>query len=539
MVERALVGTFSALMLCACQLGEGNGATMLPDPDAPFTLPPLQTTVEQYELVVPEQTLKLFADDVDAPEQPAVFVHDGKRHDILLRLRGNSSRYWPKRSWRVEFVDNKFEGRKKVNLISEWMDGTMMVEKLGFDLLAAMHAPSPVAKYVRLVINGHYEGVYLDAERVDKDFLDAHRFFDDDASIYRCGRKDCEMKPWRAAFQSNWQKKTNEHEGRQELDTILERITFTPEPDLASVLGQRIELELYLRTMVMDALISNNTTEDSRSYFIHDRISGRWIYVPWDLNNSALRWTPGSNVGGRPRIDRPMFGFSVTDSWVQARYEERVITHPEIAWHPISSNLNTRIAMNPELRARLVVLLERAQRELFQADVFGARVDAIHALLRPHMADDPYMSIEKFDDAPRYLKDYNAARVEFIQAELARLTAPPTLVISALDPHQQRVALKNLGASPIELRNLVLVTNVRSTTFSPNLPARTLGPGESIDLEAKALGLTFSSKGELALFDPTRVTPLDVLFYGEIPSGTVYARGEADPLRWELADQDD
>src|SRR5690606_38328844 len=138
----------------------------------------------------------------------------------------------------------------------------------------------------------------------------------DDASIYRCGRKDCEMKPWYASFQKAWEKKTNEREGRSELDAILNAITFTPEPSLAAVLGERLELELYMRAMVMDALISNTTIEDSRSYFIHDRVSGRRIYVPWDLNNAALRWTPGSSVGGSPRIDRPLFTYSLTDSWV-------------------------------------------------------------------------------------------------------------------------------------------------------------------------------------------------------------------------------
>jgi spore coat protein H len=385
-----------------------------------------------------------------------------------------------------------------------------------------------------LVINGRYEGVYLDTERVDKDFLDAHKFFDDDASIYRCGRKDCEMKPWRAAFQTDWEKKTNEREGREELHEILEAITFTPEPDLGAVLGERLELELHLRAMVLDALISMNITEDSRSYFIHDGATGRWTYVPWDLNNSVLRWTPGSAVGGSATANRPLFGYSLTDSWVHEKYVYRTNRYPDVAWHPVSSNLNTRIAMNPVLRARLVVLLERALDEIFAPDVFGARVDAIHALLRSHVADDPYTSIAKFDDTPRYLKEYNVARIAFIRGEIARLMAAPALVISMLDPHQQRVALRNLGTAPVELQGLALVTNSRARPSSPNLPANALSPGESLELEATAIGLQFASRGEVALFDPTQANPFDVLFYGEIPPGTAYARSDVEPQRWEV-----
>ena len=84
-------------------------------------------------------------------------------------------------------------------------------------------------------------------------------------------------------------------------DSSLDPKCLTPE-------GERLELELYLRTMVMDTLISMEVTEDSRSYFIHDRESGRWIYVPWDLNNADLRWTPGSRVGGSADVTRPIPG---------------------------------------------------------------------------------------------------------------------------------------------------------------------------------------------------------------------------------------
>lgn len=527
-----VLGPLCALALLSCS--DRRGATMLPDPDRPFALPALQSAVPQYELWIPEATLALFAADVDTPAQPAVFVYDGRRYDALVRLRGNSSRYWPKRSWRVELLDDELQDRNKLNLISEWKDETLMVEKLGYDFLAGMHAPAPVATYVRLTINGRYEGVYLDTERVDKDFLDAHRFIDDDASIYRCGRKDCEMKPWRAEFQTDWEKETNELEGREELHQILEAITFTPEPDLAAVLDERLELELYLRTMVLDTLISMEITEDSRSYFIHDRESDRWTYVPWDLNNADLRWTPGSSVGGSADVTRPLFGFSLADRWVTEKYWYRTERYPDVAWHPISSNLNTRIAMNAALRARLVALLERALDEIFHPDVLRPRVEAIHALLRPHVVDDPYVSIAKFDDSPRYLEEYNLGRIEFVRSEIARLTATPALAISMLDPQRQRVALKNLGTDPIDLQPLALVTNVRARPFLPNLPAHSLRPGESIELDAKALGLELASRGEVGLFDPAQAAPYDVLFYGEIPVATVYARSDAAPERWEL-----
>src|SRR5690606_2099049 len=133
---------------------------------------------------------------------------------------------------------------RKLNLLSEWKDHTMMVEKLGYDLLAAMHVPAPRAKYVRLTVNGQYLGVHLDLERVDKDFVRNHEFPDKDPDIYRCGRKDCEMKLWREEFQQEMEKKTNELQVNGRLDAFLCAVNAAPESELVEVLEERLELEL-------------------------------------------------------------------------------------------------------------------------------------------------------------------------------------------------------------------------------------------------------------------------------------------------------
>ncbi|MFN7134311.1 MAG: CotH kinase family protein, partial [Myxococcales bacterium] len=134
--------------------------------DHAFRLPAVQKAVETYDLQIPEATLKAFEDNVWLKEQPATFLVDGKPQDVMVRLRGGSARFFDKKSWRVEFpTGTKFQGRRKLNLVAEAVDETLMAEKLAFDVLAAMGAPSPRAKYVRLNINGNYQGVYLDIER--------------------------------------------------------------------------------------------------------------------------------------------------------------------------------------------------------------------------------------------------------------------------------------------------------------------------------------------------------------------------------------
>ncbi len=521
------------------------------DPNARFEFPPLQQTVETWELNVPQAAIAQFAATPrETPLAAAEFVHDGKRQPVMVRLRGNSSRVWMKKSWKVEFPEGvEFEGRDELNLVSQWYDATLMVEKLGYDLLAAMGVPAPRVRFVRLVVNGRYQGIYTELEQVDKHFLKAHQFPDDDATIYRCGGKDCEFKTWLAPFQDPWEKRTNELDpSTAELDAFLRALNQTPEPQLVQVLGQQLELELFLRNMVMNALLSNYTVEDSRSYFIHDALTQRWHYVPWDLNNASIRFTPGSNVGTRTTPERALFIYSLADPWVAKRLVERRAQYPETNWHPLFSNLHQRILLNPELREMLLQRLERGLNDLFAPGVFDARIDAMHALIAPYVGgednifplntegwEDARASFpEKFADGPRYLKKYAHERAEYLRQEIQQWRSKPSgLVLDAIDPREGWVELRNRGRVPVSTTGMVLTTNLRQTSVR-NVPAQTLAPGEAMRLTAAQLGLTLQADGELGLFNGTSMVGLlDALFYGELPAGKHYARSE-DSQRWEI-----
>ena len=512
--------------------------SLLADAAAPFALPPLQADVRLYELEVDPADLAAMAADPDSDElRKAVFVIDGRRVPALLRYRGNSSRDWPKKSYRVEFPDDTgFDGRHKLNLVSEWKDCTLMVEKLGYDLLAALGVPAPRATYVRLQINGEYQGVYLDLERVDKTFTAAHGFPDDDPTIYRCGRKDCEMRRYgvRAEFQKDWEKKTNEGEDDLGLETLLCAINAAPEPELPEVLDAHLELELYLRSMVADALISNDVIEDSRSYLVHDAVLRRWHYVIWDLNNSTTRYQPGSRVGTLAHVDHPLFSYSVFDAWSEQAYQERIAKDPDRDWHPLFSNLNTRIAFHPGLRERFLARLEAAMGTLFTPETFGARVDEIHALLAPWIPGDANVYPEKFADGPRYLKDYLARRTDFLRAEIARYRAAPAGVeLAEFDPQKGQVALSNRGPDTVDLSGWTLTTDLRRRP-APNLSGN-LGPGVTRYFDLAALGLETGPEGELGLWrGPALPDVVDVLFLGGLDPGRRYVRDAHDATGWHV-----
>ena len=96
--------------------------TALQNPDAPFQLPPLQTDVEHYELSMSGSDFSSLRNNPrEDTMYPATFEARGERHEVLVRYRGNSSRGWPKKSWRIELPEgSRFDGRRKLNLLSGW-----------------------------------------------------------------------------------------------------------------------------------------------------------------------------------------------------------------------------------------------------------------------------------------------------------------------------------------------------------------------------------------------------------------------------------
>jgi len=520
-----------------------------PDGDAAFLLPPLQTSVPTYAIEVDPAILAGFHADPYGPERPAILDDGHTRTPILMRVRGGSSRWYPKKSWRLEFPEGRgVEGRRKLNLVAEMADRTLMVEKLAFDLMLAMGAPAPRTRYVRLVINGVDQGPYLDIERVDKAFARAHGFIDDDPSIYRCGEHDCEFKPTpHFAWQGPWQKETNERTPRDDLDAFLALVNHTPEPDFAGALEAQFEVEAYLRSMTMDALISNDIVMDSGSYLIRDRSTGRWTYVPWDLNNSAARWWPTYGLSKVAWVERPVPVYSLFDPRIRHFYDLRGANHPPGVYRPAYSNLTTRIVLNPRLRARWVDLLERALDELFTPEVLHPRIDAMHALLAPLVATDPFALVDtegradpdgrrKFEAGRTYLRNYVSGRRAYLRGRLEDLrTPPPGIVLGAFDPAAGWVDLRNEASGPRSTAGMRLRLDLRGPDGSGVLmPTVTLAPGASLRLTARQLGLTFPDRGTIGLFaGPGVEQALDALFYGPSPRGTVHRRG---PEGWELTD---
>ncbi|MCG6915133.1 CotH kinase family protein, partial [bacterium BMS3Abin03] len=108
---------------------------------------------------------------------------------VGFRLRGNTSRYSQKKSFKVSFNDfipgRNFYGVDKLNLNGEHNDPSIVRSKLCWDLFNTIGMKSSRAAYADVYINDQYYGLYISVEHIDDEFLQKN-FTDDTGNLWKC-----------------------------------------------------------------------------------------------------------------------------------------------------------------------------------------------------------------------------------------------------------------------------------------------------------------------------------------------------------------
>jgi len=151
--------------------------------------------VPRVDIFVNPDTLIWLYENPDSDlEFHAVFMFENGTikdtvENIGFRLRGNTSRYSAKKSFKVSFntfeSGRKYNGLEKMNLNGEHNDPTISRSKVCWDLLREFDVPAPRSNHVQLYINNNYHGLYISVEHVDEEFAES-RFGNKDGNLYKC-----------------------------------------------------------------------------------------------------------------------------------------------------------------------------------------------------------------------------------------------------------------------------------------------------------------------------------------------------------------
>ncbi|MDP8208554.1 MAG: CotH kinase family protein [Candidatus Electryonea clarkiae] len=224
-----------------------------------------------------------------------IFEYDGQTwNNARLRLRGDTSRRDPKKSFKINFDgDERFEDngivRDKINLVSEFSDPSFSREFLAYDLFRRAGLPVANSVFARLYINDVYNGLYLDVEQIDVHFLRGSDF-DNDASVFKADRDGCFLDT-SDVIAEFWTKEEPSDDDFAELESLIQWLSETTDSQFLAELSDYFDPVELARIMVVNSILANGSTYYHNYFLVHDTAGdGLWHMLPWDMDKTFIYW---------------------------------------------------------------------------------------------------------------------------------------------------------------------------------------------------------------------------------------------------------
>jgi spore coat protein CotH len=283
-------------------------------PNAPlYDLSVVRTLFLQFEDADWERELMAF-NNTDI-EVSATLIADGRKYnDVGIHFRGMSSFFAVPAGLKhsinvsIDWVHDAqaLDGYRTLNLLNSHEDPTFLRTVL-FLGAAREYVPAPKANYVRVVLNGEYWGVYVNAEQFNKDFV-KEWFNTTDGARWKVpgspgGRGGLEY----LGEDANAYKRIYEIKSKDDpkswaaLIRMTKILNETPPEKLEQALAPVLDIDGALKFLALEATLVNNDGYWVRAsdYSIYLDVNGRFHVMPHDANET---FGPG---GGRGRMGPP------------------------------------------------------------------------------------------------------------------------------------------------------------------------------------------------------------------------------------------
>jgi hypothetical protein len=244
---------------------------------------------------------------------------------FFARIEGRG-RKWPK--WKYGFILDravKLEGMdraKKWVLESSFVEKSLMRSKITFDLLRQFpnnpNLPriAPQSKFVEVILNHEYQGVYLLTEHINKNFLGLEDFDKNEkynALLYRArnrnanfieinsepiknnlykhfpGKRQPELKTddpimgWHSGFSQRHPDPDQYGEYWDSIEELIEFIARSPQTTFQRDIFNKLDLNNFINLWILIQLTDDTDGLFQNRYMARARgKKSKWFFIPWD-----------------------------------------------------------------------------------------------------------------------------------------------------------------------------------------------------------------------------------------------------------------
>lgn len=353
--------------------------------------------IPDYKLFITPSNLKELRRDIwiDAPI-PALLKIGGKRLEIDLNYRGSHIRKLLKKSYQLSFYKPKtYQGSKQIHLNAEYNDPSMVRNKCSFDFFSEIGVLSPRSRHIFLTNNSRAEGVYLEIESVDENFLlkrnlpkgNIYYAIDGDANFSLMSYLDKGVKK---SLALGYEKKCGVEDDDYYLKEFIFNINTLSPQNFEREIHQFLDVDQYLRWMAGIIFTSNYDGFVHNYALYRNGETGLFGVIPWDYDAT---W--GRDVNGKimPADYVPIDGFNT---------------------------LTARILNVKHFREQYRRLLQQIMNHQFSREHMIPKLEKLLQLIRPYVLLDPYKQdkINEFDNELEVITKYIEERKNLLQKEL-------------------------------------------------------------------------------------------------------------------------
>ena len=392
---------FTILILLVIGFVTLNSQTFFPE-NGPLYI---DTVVPRIDITVDPDTLEWLYQHENLEndiEFTARFIFDnGEICDTIepvgFRLRGNTSRYSQKKSFKVSFntftSGGKYFGVEKLNLNGEHNDPSVIRSKVCWDIFRKLEIPAPRSNHVRVYINNYYYGLYISVEHIDEEFIKT-RFTYNDGNLYKCLYpanlnylgEDPDLykleQNGRRVYDLKINKEADDYSG---FANFIDVLNNTPSADLKCDLDKVFNTNDYFKVIAADILMGNwdgYIYNQNNFYLYHNTISDKFEFIPYDYDN-----TLGIDWIGRDWGTRNMYDWAQHGSNYRPLYE--------------------RLINNQELRDQYTFYMNQLVDETLDVDSLVTAIEQRRDMIAPYLVDDPYYPRDYGYDMDDFYNSYN------------------------------------------------------------------------------------------------------------------------------------
>jgi len=415
--------------------------TIVGDPLLESQLPILHWFIDEgdYQQAINDAPLgHLFTDETE----PAVLYFDGKLYDaVQARVRGKSSRGWPKKSWKFYMPQgHNFQAPDLIekavdnfDLQSCYADKTFLRERLAWESFRDAGAVYNQTFHARLQRNGEFFGLYLFLEDSDADWADRNGLAAS-GSLYKADGGD--MGPASLPdLPDLYDKQNPEDENYSELEQLIQGVNQPAGPAATTFLYDNLDLPATINYLGVQTILHNND-HVAKNYFLYRDVAGtrRWAVFAWDLDLtlgknfdgttafSDVLWADDDGLDGLASYiapSHPLFGTfnhrKVDDKW---------------------NRLLDRLLADDAIRKMYYRRLRTLSDQLLVEGHYESRLDALAPLIAPEAALDALQPWEQPGTPQDLPTAIDILKSEFLEPRRIHLLQTHSVCTDEIPPAQ-------------------------------------------------------------------------------------------------------